>query len=65
MAEVKRVEPGWLARSFADAQAAYEANRDWYDRLRANWLSPEPPPQLQHVKPGWLQRSLEATRAAV
>lgn len=43
--ELKHVEPGWLARSIVESEIWYAANKEWADRVVANWIA-EPPTGL-------------------
>lgn len=46
--KLKRLEPGWLAKSMADAKKYYAANKPWCDAVRANWIDGEREPAIQH-----------------
>lgn len=41
--ELKRLEPGWLAKAIADAQRWYAANKEYADAVRANWIDHDRP----------------------
>lgn len=45
--KLKRLEPGWLARSIAAAQEYYAAHKPWCDAILANWIDDERRPALQ------------------
>lgn len=36
--KLKRVAPGWLARSIKDAKTISPEQRRWFEAVRANWV---------------------------